>query len=114
MTSAKWIAASLLLALGILWTRSEGTLGRSAFAGTIPGVDGPKAMTWTTTFYARVTSADGKRTWIQPERRLHAYQDPGHYRETLLDEAGQPYAVHITDVRAGRMLELNLKNKKAV
>ncbi|MFI5456560.1 MAG: hypothetical protein ACHRXM_14020 [Isosphaerales bacterium] len=114
MISSRWIAASLLLTLGLFWVRSEGTLGPNAFAGTIPGVDDPKTLTWTTTYYARVTSVDGRRTWLQPERRLHAYRHPGQYRETLLDETGQPRIVEITDVRAGRTLVLDLKDKKAV
>ncbi|WP_143206507.1 hypothetical protein [Singulisphaera sp. GP187] len=115
MTRSRWIAASLLLALfGLALFRSEGTVGRNAFAGTIPGVDAPKTLTWTTTYYSRVTSADGKRTWLQPERRLHAYRHPGQYRETLLDEANQPRIVEISDARVGRMLVLDLKDKKAV
>ncbi len=70
-------------------------------------------MTWTETYYSRVTSGDGKRTWLRPERRLHAYRQPGLYRETMLDEAGQPSQVQITDVGAGRTLVLDLAAKKA-
>jgi hypothetical protein len=114
VTSFKLIAASLLPALALFWLRSSESLGRNAFAQTIAAIDAPKTLTWTTTYYGRVTSTDNKRTWIRPERRLHAYLHPGHYRETMLDEAGQPRWVQITDVRAGRMLELDLKVRKAV
>jgi hypothetical protein len=114
MTSLKWIAASLLVAWGLFLVRSDGTLDRQAFAGTIPGIDDPKTLTWTTTHYARVTSADRKRAWLQEEVHLHAYRHPGQYRETVLDQAGQPCLVEITDARAGRTLVLDLKEKTAV
>jgi hypothetical protein len=114
MNHSKWIAAMLLLALGLFLFRPSGTLGRDAFAVAIPGVDEPKTISWTTTYYARVTSADGQRTWLQPGRRLHAYRHPGQYRDTILDDTGQPRFVEITDARAGRMLVLDLKDKKAV
>jgi hypothetical protein len=108
------IAASLLLVFGLLWPYSGGSLGRGAFADTIPGVDGPGTITWTTTYYSRVTSADRKRTWLHEERRLHAYRHPGQYRETFLDKAGQSRKIEITDARVGRMLVLDPKEKKAV
>ena len=114
MNRSTWIAASLLLVLGLFWLYPGGSLGRGAFAETIPGVDGPGTITWTTTYYSRVTSADGKRTWLQEERRLHAYRHPGQYRETFLDKAGQPRSIEITDARAGRALVLDLTGKKAV
>ncbi len=114
MNSFKVLAASLLIGLGMLWFRSGGTLDSTAIAKTIPGIDNVQAITWTTTFYERVTSADGKRTWLKPERRLQAYRYPGQYRETMLDEDGNPRAVRIIDVRAGRELWLDLKEKKAV
>ncbi|AMV37616.1 hypothetical protein [Planctomyces sp. SH-PL62] len=110
----KLIAATLLIALGALYLRSGGELDRRAFADTIPGVDDPEILTWTTTFYPRATSADGRTTWFEPERRLHAYRRPGQYRETLLDPEGRPRVVEITDVRAGRMLVLDLDKKTAV
>jgi len=111
----KWAAAAaVVLAAGLFVLRPSNSIGRAAFAATIPGVDDPLTMTWTTTFYVRVTSADGKRAWLEEERRLHAYRHPGRYRETLLDKAGKPARVEITDARAGRTLALDLKEKKAV
>lgn len=115
MTVMKIIAASVLLAVGIVWFGSSNTsLGPSAFADMIPGVDDVGTMTWTVTYYSRLHSDDGKRTWIQKERRLHAYRHPGQYRETMLNHKGEVMGIHITDVRAGRMLTLDVKGKKAV
>ena len=91
-----------------------GSLGRGAFAEAIPGVDNPETITWISTDYVRVTSADGKRTWLQQGRRLHAYRHPGQYRETFLDKAGQPRNIEITDAQAGRMLVLDPKGKTAI
>lgn len=115
VTSFKWIAASVLILGGLLWLGwGNGTLSPTAFAETIPGVDEVQTMTWTDIYYVRFTSADGKRTWIQPDRRLYAYRHPGQYRETMLDKNGKPIGVHITDGRAGRTLSLYLQEKKAV
>ncbi|APW61852.1 hypothetical protein [Paludisphaera borealis] len=115
VTSSKWVAAAaIILASGLFLLRPGNSIGRTAFAAAIPGVDDPLTMTWTTTYYARATSVDGKRTWLQEERRLHAYRHPGRYRETFLDKEGQPRMIEITDARTGRMLVLDLKGKKAV
>ncbi|MFN0056062.1 MAG: hypothetical protein ACKV0T_28280 [Planctomycetales bacterium] len=115
MASFKWMAAAALLAGGLAWMGSGGgNLSPSAFADAIPGVDGVQTMTWTDTYFIRFTSEDGQRTWIQKERRLHAYRHPGQYRETMLNEQGETIAVHITDQRAGRMVALDEKGRKAV
>lgn len=71
-------------------------------------------MTWTTTNYIRWSSEDGKRTWIQKQHVLHAYRHPGQYRDTWLDDDGQPGTVEITDYRAGRTLDLYPKQHKAI
>ncbi len=111
---SRWVVASLLIAGGALWLSTSESFSSRAFADTIPGIDGVQSMTWTNTYYIRYTSQDGQRTWVEPERRLHAYRHPGRYRETLLNRQGEPIAIHITDTRAGRMLTLDLKAKKAV
>jgi hypothetical protein len=77
-------------------------------------VDSPETITWTTTYYSRVSSADRKRTWLQQERRLHAYRHPGQYRETFLDKTGQPRKIEITDARVRRTLVVDPKQKTAV
>ncbi len=114
MSALKWIAATLLVACATLWLRSGGAPPDSVFAAAIPGVDEVQSLTWTTTFYIRTTSADGQRTWLTKELRRHAYRHPGQYRETMLDEAGQPLSVQITDARAGRTLWINHRDKSAV
>jgi len=114
VASLKWMTASLLIIVGLLWmTLSSANLGPSAFAEDIPGIDGVRTMTWTTTHYIRWISKDGKRTWVTTEQRLHAYRYPGQYRETRLDENGQPASVVVTDYRAQRALYVNLKEKTA-
>ena len=115
MTISKLVAASLLIVCGLMWIGSDNnTISQSAFANPIPGVDNVKTMTWTTTFYIRCSSKDGKERCIKKERRLHAYRHPGQYRETFLDQNNQPILIEIADYRAGRMLQLDLKEKKAV
>jgi hypothetical protein len=114
MKTFKLIAASILVAAGITWFGSGGDrLSPAAFADEIPGVDNVQTMSWTVTYFIRASSEDGKRTWIQKERRLHTYRHPGQYRETMLDANGAVIGVHITDARAGRMLALNMREKKA-
>ena len=111
----KWIVTAVIAVFGFMWMVSGGvTISKTAFADMIPGVDEVEAMTWTGTFYIRSTSADGQRTWINKERRLYAYRHPGLYRETFLDEVGNPRTVQITDARSGRSLQLDLRNKKAI
>ena len=61
MTGSKWIAAMLLSPRwGSACFAPEG-IGRTAFAWTIPGVDDPMTLTWTTTYYceARASTASG-------------------------------------------------------
>lgn len=115
MTSLKWIAATLLLTGGMAWfTSGEHSLSPALFANEIPAIDNVQEMTWTDTYYIRITSADGKQTWIEKERRLHAYRHPGHYRETMLNAKGEISSVLITDQNAGRTLVLQMNDKKAV
>lgn len=115
MTSLKWITATLLLAGGVTWlTSGNGSVSPGLFADEIPAIDNVQELTWTDTYYTRMTSEDGKRTWIETERRLHAYRHPGHYRETRQNGKGEVWSVLITDQNAGRTLELQMKEKKAV
>lgn len=109
------IAASVLLIGGwTTWIFDGGDLSPGAFAEEIPGVDNPRALSWTTVYFVRMTSVDQKRTWIRRERSEHAYQHPGRYRSTRLDDNGNPLSVEITDMQANRTLSLNMKEKKAV
>jgi hypothetical protein len=110
----KWVAALLLIAVGLLCLSPGDSVNSKTFADAIPGVDDVQAMTWTDTYYCRYTSKDGQRSWIATERRLHAYRHPGQYRETMLDQKGEVISIHITDNRAGRMLALDVKAEQAV
>ncbi|WP_168205238.1 hypothetical protein [Bythopirellula goksoeyrii] len=115
MIISKVLAASLLIVCGLMWIGPDSnTLSQSAFANSIPGIDNVQTMKWTSTIYIRLSDKDGKKSLIRKERRLYAYRHPGQYRETFLDEEGKPYSVEITDLNAGRMLTLDLREKKAV
>lgn len=115
MTSLKLIAASVLIAGGLVWMGTDGgALSPRAFADVIPGVDDVQTMSWTVTYYTRFIGEDGKNSWLEKERRLRSYRSPGLHRETFLDEKGAAIRMHITDARAGRMLDVDLKEKKAV
>lgn len=61
---------------------------------------------WVTTFYSRVTSRDGKRTWVDVEDRQKAYRAPGLYRETFANKQGQVTQIAITDANQKRALSL--------
>lgn len=110
----KWVAALMVIAGGVLWLGPGDAVNSKAFADAIPGVDDVQAMTWTDTYYNRYTSKDGQRTWTTTEQRLLAYRHPGQYRETMFNQNGEPISIHVTDNRAGRMLALDVKAKKAV
>lgn len=115
MASLKWIAATLLVAGSVVWlTSGDRSISPGLFADEIPAIDNVQEMTWTVTYYTRFTSKDGKQTWIEKERRLHAYRHPGHYRETMQNARGEVWSVLITDQNAGRTLALQMNDKKAV
>jgi hypothetical protein len=104
---------STLIIAGLICVWLTAPSSMVVLADSIPGIDGVETLTWTATFYGRVTSKDGQRTWIQTTRRPMAYRHPGLYRETFLDAEGRAQVVEITDASANRKLVLNLKNKTA-
>ncbi len=106
------IAAVVAIACSVIWWGTANWIGQSrAFAAQIAGVDAVSQMTWTQIFYVRVTSEDGKRTWIREERSECAYQRPGKYRTTRMDEDGKPRWVTISDVIANRTLQFDTKDQ---
>ena len=111
--SRKVVVLTLMIITGLISVWLAAPLGTVVLADSIPGIDKLDTMTWTATFYGRVTSKDGKRTWIRTERRLFAYRHPGLYRETFLDDGGEARIVEITDASANRKLVLNLKQRTA-
>ena len=85
----------------------------TAFAQMAEQIEKAKAMTWKITFYTRVTSKDGKRTWIETEERDCAYKAPGLYRDVFLDKSGQIRSWEITDVVNEREITMHPSLKKA-
>ena len=90
--------------------------GSTAFAQVLEQIQKAKTITWKTTYYERITSKDGKRTWLMPETRQWAYKSPGLYRDVKLDEKGQIQWVTITDATHKQQTQLTLRpaEKKAV
>ena len=63
-------------------------------------------------FYERITSKDGKRTWLKTETR-QAYKSPGVYRQVEFDEKGQVEWVEITDPqKQQRQLTLGSRRRR--
>ncbi|MDZ4686071.1 MAG: hypothetical protein SH850_13465 [Planctomycetaceae bacterium] len=114
MRTLNLTASSLCLATLVWFFGFRGGPDQSAYAETVKGIEEAQTITWTTTFYNRVTSADGKRTWLKTERRLHAYRHPGLYRETGLKEDGSVSWVEINDANLGQQLSLSVRDKKAI
>lgn len=104
------LAASFLVAI-FLWPFSDNS---SAYAQAIPGIDSVKQLTWTITVYARYTSQDGQRTWIQKEEILNAYRAPGLFRETRFGEDGQVVRVATSNAQTRQTLLEIPSEKKAV
>jgi len=83
-----------------------------AFAQTVKKIDDAKTITWTSTFYTRRTSRDGKRSWLEAARSERAFRRPGLFRATQFDADGKPRWVYIADFRSGETLDFDLKEKK--
>ena len=107
MTTAVVAAAVCLVALWFFIPE------KASFAEAVRRIDSAKTMTWTVNIYSRERSMDGKRTWLRVLRRTFAYREPGLYRMTDYDEAGNPTYINIADARSGQTLGLNLKEKKS-
>src|SRR6476659_2443219 len=61
---------------------------QNSLAQVIKTIDNAQTITWTTTLYERLTSLDGKRTWLRTSKFACAYRSPGLYRTTRHDDAG--------------------------
>jgi len=88
--------------------------GNTAFARMAEQIENAKAITWKITFYTRVTSKDGKRTWIETEERDCAYKVPGLYRDVFFDKSGQTRSWEITDAVNEREITMYPRLKKAL
>jgi len=107
MTTAVVAAAVCLVALWFFIPE------KASFAEAVKRMDNAKTMTWTVKIYSRERSLDGKRTWLRVLRRTFAYREPGLYRMTDYDEAGNPAYINIADTRSGKTLGLDLREKKS-
>jgi hypothetical protein len=107
MTTAVVAAAACLVAIWLFIPE------KASFAEAVKRMDNAKTMTWTVKTYNREQSMDGTRTWLRVLRRTFAYREPGLYRMTDYDEAGNPTLINIADAGSGRTLELDLRKKKS-
>ncbi len=86
---------------------------RASFAQVAQAIDKAHTITWRSTFYVRVYSEDGKRTWLRQERTETAYRSPNLYRDTRHDKDGNVSSVEIVDVLSNKALSLNMKARTA-
>jgi hypothetical protein len=86
---------------------------RESFAQVVEAIERATTITWTTTFYERIYSKDGKRTWLRADRMEMAYRSPNLYRDTRFDKDGNVSSVEIVDTLSNRALRLDMKSRKA-
>jgi outer membrane lipoprotein-sorting protein len=87
---------------------------QNSLAQAIKAIDNAQTITWTATIYERLTSVDGKRTWLRTTKLACAYRSPGLYRIARYDSTGNISEVEITDSKINKTLRLEMKSKKAV
>ncbi len=102
------VAAAVLLSLVPMFVPQ-----RVSFAETVEAIERATTITWTTTFFQRRYSKDGKRTWLRAERMEMAYRSPNLYRDTRYDKEGNVSSVEIVDTLSNRALRLDMKSRKA-
>jgi len=86
---------------------------RESFAQVVEAIERATTITWTTTFYERIYSKDGKRTWLRADRMEMAYRSPNLYRDTRFDKEGNISSVEIVDTLSSRALRLDMKSREA-
>jgi hypothetical protein len=117
MTRTLRIAVAALVFVGVCLgvpylghNRDRGT----AFAELVRQIEEAKMITWKITFYDRVISKDGKRTWMETETREMAYKAPGLYWEVSHPTIrGQIEHTSITDAVNLKSLSLVPAEKRA-
>ena len=102
------VAAAVLLSLVPMFVPQ-----RVSFAEAVEAIERATAITWTTTFFERIYSKDGKRTWLRADRMEMAYRSPNLYRDTRYDKEGNVRSVEIVDTLSNRALLLDVKSRKA-
>ena len=102
------VAAAILVSLVPMFVPQ-----RVSFAEAVEAIERATAITWTTTFFERIYSKDGKRTWLRADRMEMAYRSPNLYRDTRYDKEGNVSSVEIVDTLSNRALRLEMKSRKA-
>jgi outer membrane lipoprotein-sorting protein len=105
------VAAAILVGVGswLLVPREP------AFAQAVQTIKKAVTVSWTITWYNRMTSEDGKRTWLRKLPRWErAWMAPSRYRDTKYDEDGNIATVDIEDLGTGTVLHLDMKKKTAM
>jgi hypothetical protein len=85
----------------------------TAWAQMLEQLEGAETVAWKVTFYNKVTSKDGKRTWIRTETRDQAYMAPGLYRDVHFDENGRVHHWTVTDAANMKELSVNPSRQTA-
>ena len=102
-------AAAVLVCVWLgVWHFTADGHGSTAFAQILEQIQKAKTISWKLTFYERITSKDGKRTWLDTNTRQCDYKSPGLYREVEFDEKGQTKWVNITDATQKQQKQLTL------
>jgi hypothetical protein len=102
------VAAAVLLSLVPMFVPQ-----RASFAEAVEAIERATTITWTTTFFERIYSKDGKRTWLRADRMEMAYRSPKLYRDTRYDKEGNVSSVEIVDTLSNRALRLDMKSRRA-
>ncbi len=102
------VAAAILLSLVPMFVP-----GRASFAEAVEAIERATTITWTTTFFQRISSKDGARTWLRADRMEMAYRSPNLYRDTRYDKEGNVSSVEIVDTLSNRALRLDMKSRRA-
>ena len=102
------VAAAVLLSLVPMFVPQQ-----VSFAEAVQAIERATTITWTSTFFERIYSKDGQRTWLRADRMEMAYRSPNLYRDTRYDKEGNVSSVEIVDTVSNRALRLDMKSRKA-
>ncbi len=109
---ASGAAAAAIIAAAATWAFVS---QQRTFAQTIDAISQAEAITWTISFYERMYSVDGSRTWLRAvPRRERSYLAPSMWRDVRYDEDGAIVSVDIEDAAVGKVLRLNMKTREAM
>ena len=105
-------AAAVLFIAAATWLLGP---QQPSFAKTVDAINKAETITCTITWYNRMVSQDGKRTWlVKLPRWERSYLAPARFRDVHYDEHGNLAWVDIEDAAAGKVLHLDMKAKTAM